>query len=95
YVETVGRNQVGEAVLRFYRWVMVNKREGAGALADPQVPELPKALSAGELVAPEGLEFSKLDPQLTGGAHFWEDYRPGERIDHVDGTTIEEAEHQL
>ena len=32
YVETVGRNQVGEVVLRFFRWVMVNKREGAGAL---------------------------------------------------------------
>ena len=95
YVETVGRNQVGEVVLRFYRWVMVNKREGAGALSDPQVPELPKALSADELVAPEDLDFSGLDPQLTGGQHFWEDYQPGERIDHVDGTTIEEAEHQL
>ena len=95
YVETVGRNQVGEVVLRFFRWVMVNKREAAGSQPDPVVPELPKALSVEELVAPDGLDFSGLDPALTGSPHFWDDYEPGERIDHVDGTTIEEAEHQM
>ena len=30
-----------------------------------------------------------------GSAHFWDDYAVGERIDHVDGMTIEEAEHQI
>ena len=30
-----------------------------------------------------------------GGPFLWEDYAVGERIDHVDGTTIEEAEHLL
>lgn len=95
YVETVGRNQVGEVVLRFFRWVMVNKREGAGALAEPKVPELPKAVTPDQLVAPLDLDFSGLDSALSGGAHFWEDYAAGEKIDHVDGMTIEEAEHQL
>ena len=32
---------------------------------------------------------------LSGSPHLWEDYEIGERIDHVDGMTIEEAEHML
>lgn len=35
------------------------------------------------------------DPELAGSAHFWEDYAVGERIDHGDGMTIEEAEHMM
>ena len=33
--------------------------------------------------------------RLAGSPHRWGDYLPGERIDHVDGMTVEEAEHQL
>ncbi len=35
------------------------------------------------------------DARDTGGRWFFEDYVRGERIDHIDGMTIEEAEHQL
>ncbi len=35
------------------------------------------------------------DRVAAGSRHLWEDYESGERIDHVDGMTIEEAEHQL
>ncbi|MBC7173355.1 MAG: MaoC family dehydratase, partial [Polyangiaceae bacterium] len=31
----------------------------------------------------------------TGGSAFFEDYEVGERIDHVDGMTIEESEHMI
>ena len=32
---------------------------------------------------------------LAGSPHLWDDYAPGERIDHVDGAIIEEAEHMM
>src|SRR5207302_1738228 len=35
------------------------------------------------------------DPALAGSAARLADYKPGERIDHVDGMTVEEAEHAL
>src|SRR6202021_141588 len=30
-----------------------------------------------------------------GAAHLWDDYHAGEKIDHVDGMTVEEAEHMM
>ena len=35
------------------------------------------------------------DDALSGSPHRFEDYLPGERIDHIDGVTVEEAEHQI
>ena len=32
---------------------------------------------------------------LAGSAHRWGDYAAGEKIDHIDGMTLEEAEHQI
>lgn len=44
---------------------------------------------------PEGLNFSNYNFDLAGEAHRWGDYEVGEKIDHVDGVTIEEAEHMI
>jgi 2-methylfumaryl-CoA hydratase len=57
------------------------------------VPELPGSVPAAELVVPEGLRMAGFDTQLAGSTYLWDDYETGERIDHVDGTTIEDAEH--
>ena len=35
------------------------------------------------------------DTALSGSAHRFGDYAAGERIDHIDGMTVEEAEHQI
>jgi len=35
------------------------------------------------------------DLALAGSAHRFGDYQVGEKIDHVDGVTVEEAEHQI
>ena len=51
--------------------------------------------AADELVVPQGLDFSGYDTALAGSPHLWDDYAPGERIDHVDGVTLEEAEHMM
>ena len=50
---------------------------------------------ANELVLPPGLDFSNYDWTLAGSPHGFEDYEVGENIDHLDGMTVEEAEHQL
>ena len=44
---------------------------------------------------PDGLDFTATILRLAGEPHRWGDYDVGERIDHVDRVTIEEAEHML
>lgn len=95
YVRTRGLNQHDEVVLEYVRWVMVRKNRLDAPAPDPVVPELKKSLSASDLVIPEGLDFSAYDDTLAGEAHRWGDYEIGEKIDHVDGVTIEEAEHMI
>jgi 2-methylfumaryl-CoA hydratase len=41
------------------------------------------------------LKLEGYDVALAGSPHRFGDYTPAEKIDHVDGMTIEEAEHQL
>jgi len=95
YVRTTGFNQDDTPVLEYVRWVMVRKSNLDAPAPETVVPELPKALGADELVVPKGLDFSKYDFALAGEAHRWGDYEIGEQIDHVDGVTIEEAEHMM
>ena len=52
-------------------------------------------MPADELSVPEGLDFSTYDRALAGSSYGFDDYATGERIDHIDGMTIEEAEHQI
>ncbi len=47
------------------------------------------------LPPPAGLHLENYDLAISGSRHVWSDYEVGEKIDHVDGMTIEEAEHQL
>ena len=94
WVRTKGVNQRGEAVLDYVRWVMVRKNRTTPA-PEPVVPDLRPAVAAEDLVLPGGLDFSRYDFALAGEPHRWGDYELGEKIDHVDGVTIEEAEHML
>ena len=94
YVRTRGLNQRGEAVLDYVRWVMVRKAR-ATPPPEPVVPKLQAVVPSEALVVPEGLDFRNYDFALAGERHRWGDYQPGERIDHVDGVTVEEAEHML
>ncbi len=95
WVRTTGRNQHGEALLTYVRWVMVRKRDSAAPAPAAVVPKLAPAVAAADLVVPPGLDFSAYDLALAGEPHRWGDYAVGEIIDHVDGVTIEEAEHML
>lgn len=95
YVRTTGINQHGTAVLTYVRWVMVRKRDEAAPIAQEAVPALPASVAASDLVIPAGLSFAQYDFALAGSAHAFDDYEIGEKIDHVDGMAIEEAEHQM
>jgi 2-methylfumaryl-CoA hydratase len=94
WVRTTGRNQHGEILMSYVRWVMVRKR-GDGPAPAPVIPELAKAVSVEDLVIPKGLDFTDYDFALAGEPHRLGDYAVGEIIDHVDGVTVEEAEHML
>lgn len=94
YVRTRGLNQRGEAVLDYVRWVMVRKA-GSAPAPEAMVPDLRKVVAPEDLVIPQGLDFTNYDFTLAGEPHRLGDYRIGEKIDHVDGVTIEEAEHML
>ncbi|WFE73752.1 MaoC family dehydratase [Roseinatronobacter sp. S2] len=95
YVRTRGRNQRGDVVLEYVRWVMVRKRDPDAPAPGTLVPDLPQVVAARDLVIPEGLDFTSYDFTAAGEPHRWGDYTVGERIDHVDGVTLEEAEHML
>lgn len=93
YVHSTGTNQDGKTVLDYVRWVMVRKRDEASPAPETVIPELPDVVDATDLVVPEGLSGTGYDTDLGGSPHLWDDYEPGEKIDHVDAMTIEEAEH--
>lgn len=96
YVRSKGLNQDGVTVLEYVRWVMVRKRDKASPAPEPHVPDLPEHVRPDELgrTLPQ-LARSDYDTILSGSPFLWADYEVGERIDHVDGVTIEEAEHQI
>ena len=95
YVRTTGLNQHDEPVMDYVRWVMVRKSNLDAPAPETVIPALKKSLSASDLTIPAGLDFTNYDFTLAGEPHRWGDYEPGEVIDHVDGVTIEEAEHML
>jgi 2-methylfumaryl-CoA hydratase len=95
WVRTTGRNEEGAAVLEYVRWVMVRKRDADADAPETLVPDLADAVPADRLIVPEGLNFTAYDVDLAGEPHRWGNYAVGERIDHVDGVTVEEAEHML
>ncbi|MFY9211040.1 MAG: MaoC family dehydratase [Aestuariivita sp.] len=95
WVRTRGMNQRDETVLEYVRWVMVRKGDIAAPAPATVVPELRPVVAPQDLVIPEGLDFTGYDFSLAGEPHRWGDYEVGETIDHVDGVTIEEAEHMM
>ena len=95
WVRTTGTDEAGRAVLEYVRWVMVRKRNTDAPAPETVIPELADAVSPERLVVPEGLDFTRYDFGLAGEPHRWGDYAVGETIDHVDGVTVEEAEHMM
>jgi 2-methylfumaryl-CoA hydratase len=92
YVHTTGVNQHGEAVLEYDRWVLVPKRDEAAPAPDTVIPMLEDHVPVDELIAPWTAP-ADYDCAAAGSDFLWDDYEIGERIDHVDGITVEESDH--
>jgi 2-methylfumaryl-CoA hydratase len=96
YVRSTGLRQDGAPALEYVRWVMVRKRDEKAPAPGDHVPKLadqvdPAALGAAcPPIARAGYDF-----ELAGSPRRWGDYAQGEKLDHRDGMTVEEAEHQL
>jgi len=96
YVRTTGYSQDLKPVLEYVRWVMVRKRDEAAPATGDQVPRLPTALEPnvlGEACPP--IKAANYDFAMAGSPYKFGDYQVGEKIDHVVGVTVEEAEHQI
>jgi 2-methylfumaryl-CoA hydratase len=95
WVHTAGQNQRGEDVLSFIRWVLMAKRDTSQNTGIDDAPETPESVAPEALHVPAEFDFSRWDTSVTGGQYLWDDYEVGERIHHIEGVAIEEAEHQM
>lgn len=95
YVRSSGFNQRGEQVLTFARWVMVRKRTKDAVVPDARVPELPKSVPSNALQIFAAEPLAPKHRTQTGGARVVDDYAVGQRFDHADGMTVEDAEHMM
>jgi 2-methylfumaryl-CoA hydratase len=96
FVRSVGYRSDGTRILEYVRWVMVRKRDESAAPTGEHVPRLPTALEPkvlGDACPP--IDTGAYDNALAGSAHRFADYTVGEKIDHIDGITVEEAEHMI
>jgi 2-methylfumaryl-CoA hydratase len=96
YLRSTGFKQDGTRVLEYVRWVMVRKRDKAAPAPGDHVPRLPVAVepsTLGDACPP--IDGAAYDFTLAGSPHRFADYAAGETMDHVDGVTVEEAEHQI
>ena len=95
YVYTEGRNQKEDLVLSYFRWLMMRKRDFDLHLEEKTIPTMPKIVKKEDLYLDETIKMENWDSEITGSDSFFEDYEIGEEIHHLDGQTIEEAEHQM
>lgn len=93
YVRTRGFTQTGAEALSYVRWVMVHKKDPASPAPETVVPDLE------DVVDPTKLGFQRLyagwDDALAGSTDRFDAYQLGEKINHVDGMTVEDAEQQI
>jgi 2-methylfumaryl-CoA hydratase len=96
HVRSRGLNQRGETAIDYVRWVMVRKRSPEAPAPKARVPDLPEAVAAADLgAACPRIDRAAFDVELSGSPLRFEDYSAGAKIDHVDGMTVEEAEHMI
>lgn len=93
YVRSIAYNQHQKPVLSWVRWVMVRKSNLSQKTPDPQVPELPKSVPTEELTLPQAP--AQLASNVTGDDNLWDDFKPGLRINHPTGMTIDASDHTL
>ncbi len=95
YVRSTCTDAAGDTVIDWCRWVMVNKHNLDAPTPETVVPQLASVVAPSDLVIPAGLDFTAYDTSAAGEPHRFDDYALGEKIDHVDGVTLSDAEHMM
>ena len=96
YVESTGKNQNDEIVLTYNRWLMMRKRnEGMIKSFQNTIPDLPDKVKTEDFNLIENFDIDKWSSSVSGSSFYFNDYSEEEEIHHLDGQTIEEAEHQI
>jgi 2-methylfumaryl-CoA hydratase len=95
YVRSTGVNQRAEMVVEYVRWVMVRKRDPETPVGETVVPVTDPRVAVESFHLPPAMPIGRYDWELAGSSFGWDDFAAGEQIDHVDGVTIEEAEHMV
>lgn len=93
YVRSIGYNQDGLEILSLIRWVMIHKKNKGEMSGINNIPAFAKTTPIQkELSIPVA---KNVDTTSTGGEYFWEDYEVGERLNHIEGITIDNSDHTL
>lgn len=98
YVHTTGLNQNNETVIDFKRWVMVRKKNKTLPKVEACIPKLNSEVTKEEVIkiANEyNFKMKNYDYIAAGSDLVFEDYMIDEKINHIDGITVEEAEHMM
>ena len=98
YVHSIGTNQNNEKVIDYKRWVMVRKKNKKLESIEKTVPKLSEEVSKEEVIEiSKSYDFNcdKFNFQESGSSLTFEDYTIDEKINHIDGMTIESAEHMM
>lgn len=95
YVRSTALNQRDEVVLDWARWVMVHKRDESAPTPETVIPVLASVVDSANLIVPASLDLTDYDFTAAGEPHRFDDYAIGEKIDHVDGTTLSDVEHMM
>jgi 2-methylfumaryl-CoA hydratase len=97
YVSTRGLDQKGREVLRYMRWVLVEKRDKDVKLGIDVVPVVPSAVIPADLPIPDSLDLSRWSEVAwaSGSDALFEDYEVGDVIIHPSGMTIDDPDHAI
>ena len=98
YVHSTGLNQNKEAVIDYKRWVMVRKKNKSLPKIETVIPKLNSEVTKEEVIAISKdyqFEMKNYDFTAAGSDLVFEDYKIDEKINHIDGITVEEAEHMM
>ena len=85
YVRSNAYNQHGAPVLTWARWVMVHKRDPESPPPNRSSRPSPRSFRPRRSSCRAPRTLPRSTPVITGGADRWDDYEPGERIDHPVG----------
>ena len=95
WVRSTATDQHGRTAIDWARWVMVRKRDESAPAPEAVVPDLAPFVEPADLIVPDGLDLTAYDAVAAGSPFRFDDYEVGEKVDHVDGVTLSEAEHMM